>query len=197
MTNRVSATVTTEAEMAPVDIQDAKAFLRLDGNSEDSLINDLIYTATEMAENYTRRAFINRTLKLTLDAFPPQRSNQWWDGTRDGAKSELITGSKAVINLPYPPIVSITSIITYNDSNTSSTFDSSSYTVNEAHAQVLLNSGYTWPVDLRHTAAIEVTYVAGYGTQPSNVPSSLKHGILMIVNALYNDRYFRTISIVI
>ena len=52
----------------PVTLMEAKAHLRIDGSEEDELLSALITAAREMAEEYTRRAFITQTWELALDS---------------------------------------------------------------------------------------------------------------------------------
>jgi uncharacterized phiE125 gp8 family phage protein len=50
----------------PVTLAEAKSHLRVDLNDDDTLINALITAARQMAEEYTRRAFITQTWEATF-----------------------------------------------------------------------------------------------------------------------------------
>lgn len=184
---RQSTTVTTAPAVEPVTVDTAKAYLRVDGTTDDGLLADMIQSAREMVEAYLRRSLITQTIKLTLDWFPMTRSDQWFDGVQEIAVSELYRGAD-YIKLPLGDVQSITSLVTYNQGNTAATFNSSNYYLDAAGDRLILNDGQVWPSDLRDTQAIEVTYVAGYGDAASDVPASIKQGILQVVNALYNGR---------
>lgn len=58
----------TPPQTEPVTLSEVKAHLRIDGSEEDELLSALITTAREMAEEYTRRAFITQTWELALDS---------------------------------------------------------------------------------------------------------------------------------
>ena len=53
-------TVTTPPIVEPVNVTEAKAWLKVDWDSEDSLIETLITAAREKCEQYTNRAFISQ-----------------------------------------------------------------------------------------------------------------------------------------
>lgn len=62
-----------EPEREPVTLEEVKAYLRIDDDSEDLLLQALIKTAREYCENYQRVAYYSRTMRLTL---PP---GEWGD----------------------------------------------------------------------------------------------------------------------
>lgn len=193
--SRVPELVTGPAA-EPISTADMKTWLRVDGSDEDTLISSLVKAARRAAENYTYRAFITQTWKLTLDYFPARQEHY---GGLSGGRSpsydaeypnpySFDIGGRGDIELPRPPIQSITSIVTYDKDNDSSTYSSSNYTVDTALGRVLLNNGAIWPSDLRHSAAIEVTYVAGYGDEKADVPDDIIHAIRAHVQAMYEHR---------
>jgi len=187
--NRQNITVVTAETAEVVTLAEVKSFLRVTTSDEDTVIQSFLDAAIDETKNYTRRSLINRTLKLTLDRFPASNTNDWWDGVRQLPISELHRSSEK-IELPSPPLVSVTSIVTYDTGNTASTFGSGNYTVDTANSRVLLNFGQVWPVDLRNLAAIEITYVSGYGAAASNVPASLKTAIMQHTMEMYEMRQF-------
>jgi hypothetical protein len=182
-----SVTTVTPPAAEPVTLAEAKAWLRITDSVEDTIIGNIITTATEQAEQYTRRAFINRTLKLTLDRFPLASGQPWWDGVREMAISEL-TRQGDYIDLPFPPLVSITSVTTFSRADASSVMPSSDYRADTAGARICLSDTAGWPTNLRDQAAIEIVYVAGYGASASNVPMTIRQGILAQVAELYHSR---------
>lgn len=81
----------------PVSLNEAKLWLRVDNSDEDSLIAELIATARESAEIYTRRSFISQTLQLTLDAFPYARTRIIGEGVFQLPKSAVEEDRKSVV----------------------------------------------------------------------------------------------------
>ena len=184
---RQSFAITSAPAAEPVSVSEVKQYLRVDGSSDDDLLTDMIVAARGMAEEYLRRSLITQTVKLTMDWFPRRENGDWWDGVREIAISEL-SHEEDYIKLPMAPIQSISSIVTYSDGNQASTFSASNYRLDAAGARVMLNDGQVWPSDLRARQAVEITYVAGYGDEASDVPAAIRQAIMQMVNSLYNSR---------
>ena len=53
----------------PIAQSVAKTFLKIDISDDDTLVTELIKTARQFCEEYTGRALINQTWKLSLDGF--------------------------------------------------------------------------------------------------------------------------------
>jgi hypothetical protein len=182
-----SLEVVTAPAAEPVSLDDVKAFMRIDNADEDSLITELISAARQLCEQHLRKTLIHTTYKLTLDHFPRCSEDKWWDGVVEGHIGHMFSHNAHLV-LPAAPLESVTSITSYNDANTATVLDNSSYIVDTAGARIALNDGQTWPTDVRDTAACEVVYVAGYGADASSVPSAIKHAIKITVAAMYEDR---------
>lgn len=181
--------IITPASAKPVNLADLKAYARIDGTDDDSLLLMYIDAATDAVERYCRRKFINTVLELTLDRFPAASGDgqlAYVNGVVD-AHIGTVLGGVGVINLPCPPIVSVASVKTFDKANTESTYASSNYTLDKS-GRIYLNDGCTWPTELRRLAAIKVTYTAGYGDSASDVPAPVKQAIMMLADKMYNDR---------
>lgn len=187
--NRASLTLLTAPVSEPVTLSDVKDYLRIDGTADDSLISDMIAGARDMVEKYLKRALITQTWKLTLDTFPASRGRRYdsYNGVMDVPQMEYYDYGDS-INLAKLPIQSISSIVTYDTANTSSTYAASNYTLDSASGRIFLNDGSVWPTDLRERAAIEITYVAGYGDAASDVPPTIRQGIKSLVGQMYETR---------
>lgn len=152
----------------PVTLAEAKAHLRVDITDDDVSIAGFIKGAREQFELDTRRALITQTWDLTLDAFP----------------------SASELELPLPPLASVTSI-TYKDVDGNvQTFPAASYVVDvsELFGRIVLKSGYTWPsTTLWAAGAVVVRFVAGYGAAAA-VPQGAKQAILLLVAYWYENR---------
>ncbi len=181
---RLKTAPTTE----PVSLTEAKLYLRVDHSEEDDLITSLIVAARQMVEEHTLRALITQTWTMFLDRFPGSYHEQFWDGVVQAHINSLSEGERKV-DIPRPPLISVTHVKTYDDDDSASTFDSSNYTVDTTsqHGRLNLKFGKVWPVDLRSSNAIEVEFVCGYGSA-SAVPASLKTAMLMILSKMYDCR---------
>ncbi|MGL6349727.1 MAG: head-tail connector protein [Aeromonas sp.] len=175
--NQRIPTLVTPPASEPVSLDQAKLFMRIDGSAEDSLIALLIASARRAVENYIMRSVMPQTWKLQLDAF--QYSDPDPIGYHIAART---TFNESEIELPRGPVVSITSLRTFNTANAASTVSAASYALIDS--RVVLNDGFTWPTGLRDEGAVEVTYVAGY----TNVPEDIKQAIMMYALAMYENR---------
>jgi len=164
-------TVVTAPEVEPVALPEARLALGLDAGSDAPVIMQHIEAARELAEAFTGRALITTTLCLHLSAFPASSPLEWWDGVRDGVLPEY----QSSITLPRPPAQSVTSIKYTDTSGSEQTVDASTYYL--AGDRIMLTPGSMWPSGARQ-GTIEVTYDAGYGDSPADVPSAIRNAIL-------------------
>jgi len=151
-----------------VTLAEAKLHCRIDHANEDALITRLLSVARRQCEQISGYAFTTRTLVSKLDYWPC-----------DGC-----------LELPYPPLQSVTSIVYTDADDAPHTFAASNYVV-DTHSipgRVILKSGASWPSDtLQVGAAITITYVAGFGAAAA-VPDTYKAAMLLIVGHLYENR---------
>lgn len=151
--------VSTAPTSEPVTVDDVKLACHIDHSTEDTLITGWIKTARELAEGYTRRAFMQQTIRLTYDEFP-----------------------ETPILLPRAPAVSLTSIAYYDTDNTAAMISASDLITDfdSEPAQIELAYGIDWPsVVLRPMSSVKIEYVAGYGSSAVNVPQRFKDAILL------------------
>lgn len=66
MNGVISVKFTNEATVEPVDVEDVKVPLEIDGTYHDGFLSDLITTARQMAEKYLNRPLIARTVEATI-----------------------------------------------------------------------------------------------------------------------------------
>ena len=182
-------TVVTAETTDVVTTAQVKANLRIasSDSTHDTLIDTCREASIEVAKEYLQKSLINRTLKLSLDNIPFSDSvlpNQ--EGITTGPFLEYRQRS---VNLPFSPVVSVSSVKTFNDSDTETTMASSRYYVDTAsdYGRVVLRTGETWDDMLRVANAIEITYVAGYGSAASSVPSPIKQGIIVMASHFFEN----------
>ncbi len=179
-------TITTAPQNEPLDAAETISYLRIDANVDTTLINNLIKAARFWAEDYTNRTLLNTVYTLSLDSV----------GYHDvPIKEGVYTGAYKVpymnyIELPRSPVSAVTHVKSYDDSDNVSTFATSNYYVDTARvpARIVLRDSGTWPTDLRNANGIEVTYVAGYGSNRSDIPEAIRTAMLQYIINLYEHR---------
>lgn len=157
--------IVTPPAIEPISLAEAKAQLRVDGTQDDTLITSLITAARQVAESLLARALITQTLRYLCDEAPED-----------------------VFTLPRAPLQSISSIKVYDDADTATVLDPSLYMADTANSRVALRSGAVWPSVNRVMNGFEVQYVAGYGSNASDVPLAIRQGLLAHISHLYAHR---------
>jgi len=180
-------TLVSDPAGEPVTLAEVKAWLKIDGSDDDALLVSLIAAGRESAEKYLRRALITQTWKLTVDLPYSNWGRNLPEGTYDLPVNALCGDLPQEIDLPYPPLQSISSVVTYDTNNASSTYDSANYFADTASGRMVLNDTAVWPSNLRQRAALVITYIAGYG-DASAIPESIKSAIKMHIQRMYDER---------
>lgn len=170
----------------PVTLQEAKDHARITASADDSLVTAFIVAARQAAEAFMGRALVTQVWRLWLDAWPMARTDEWWDGVREGAVSQF---DAAEVRLPWGPIGAggVVHVKTYDDADAASTLSSSAYYVDKPGARIRLRSGATWPIPGRTANGIEIQWEAGFGNAAA-VPETVKAGIRAHVASLYEHR---------
>lgn len=178
---------TSSPSIEPVTLAEAKAHLRITHSTDDALVTDIIKTARMACESFTGRAFITRNISLYLDIWPSGGGGSWWDGVREGAS---VMAEAMVLNIPRPPLFSVTDIRVYGADDTLTTFSSENYFVDTVGPQgrIVLKDSAAVPSPGRNTSGIEVRYTAGYGTTASAVPLPLREAVKQTVANFYENR---------
>jgi uncharacterized phiE125 gp8 family phage protein len=146
--------------------------------------------ARQLLETQTRRQLVTATWKLSLDRFPG--CNEWCNHAGEhvccSSSQERWHRSRG-IELPVPPLQSVTSI-TYVDSNgDTQTLATDQYQVDalSTPGRVLPAYGVSWPTTRCQANAVNITFVAGYGLAAA-VPATAKHAIKLLLSHWYENR---------
>lgn len=159
--------ITTEADEYPVTVSQVKEFARIDADYEDDIIETFIDAVVKNIEMYLGRALVERTYTLIMD--------EW--NVRD-------------LYLPFPPLISVTSISTLDEDNTETTYSSDYYYVitESIPGRIVIKQGYTEPTNTQRDAGgFKIVYKAGYGDS-DNVPKIIKTAIMQWVTYVYENR---------
>lgn len=151
-TQRISAPVALAVSMA-----EAKKALRIEDDdiTLDTSIAIWIAGITAEAEHHTRRAFVNRAMRATLDRFP------------DAIKLSA-------------PTFSVESVRFVDTGGMTRTLDPADYYVDRVTVPgyIVPARGKAWPATDTYLNTVMVDYTAGYGTSDADVPSEVRMYIL-------------------
>lgn len=158
--------IVTPPASEPVTLSEAKAQLSVTSSAHDTRITSLITMARRQVERYLKRALITQTWKVYYNCF------------------------HAVMELPYPPLQSVTHVKYYDDSGTLQTLSSDLYWEDLASepGKIVRKYDAVYPELLAgRPNAVEIQYVAGYG-DADDVPEEIRHAILMLVTDYFDNR---------
>ncbi len=140
-------------------------------SSEDTYIENIITAVREdVEERLLNRALITQTWEYYLNKFP--ESNKF-------------------IEIPKPPLQSITSLIYTDSDDTANTFSTDNYTVDIVSDPGRLVLGYnkSWPTaTLTPQNPIKITFIAGYGDATADVPGIIRMAMLAFIADIYENR---------
>lgn len=158
----------TATTAEPVTWDDFAAHCRIDSTGERTVIEAYLTAARVLAEQQSHRALMQRTVTLNLDRFPSGRR---------------------ILELPRPPLASVTSITYLDSAGSTQTLASTDYIVDRAGmpGRVQPIEGQVWPTAADRIAAVTITYQAG-ATASSNVPETDKQAIRMLVGHWFANR---------
>ena len=171
-TRQITETVAPAVE--PVTLTEMKVHCRVDDTNDHDTILGVMTTAV--------REWLEKSLQISL-VQRTYRADIW--------------GLFSVIELPLPPLSSITNIKYYNTDSPQvlTTLDADVYRHDLGYGRIYWNESPTIPsVSIRHDA-VQITFVAGY--EPSsdspqdlagNVPEALKSAIKLQTADLFENR---------
>jgi len=156
----------TDSTTELVTLQEAKDFLRVTFNDDNSLIDSLRKAARKWCDNYASISFFTQTWTLRLDGFP---------------------GDDRHIELWRPPVQSVTSVKYYDSNNSLQTWDSSNYIVDTKSNTARIDAINSYPDTYDRVDAVEVEYIAGYA-DIDDVPEDIKQAVLILIADFYEIR---------
>lgn len=164
--------VTTAPVIEPIDADDVKDWGKIETDAEDTLIESLITAVRQVAEPWLGRSLIEQTIMSTL--------NFWPDNP---------------VRLPRPPLISVSSISTIDEEGNSTTYSTDNYFVRTdiVPGEVVVKNGSAPPINTdRYYGGFQVVHVSGYGDEASDVPMSIRHGLIeWVLHALENRQVDR------
>ncbi len=155
--------LTTAPAGAVVQSCDLRQYVRLGDTDNDSLLADLEKMAVERVESDTQRQLVSATWKMFLPCFP------------------------SVITIRKNPVSAISQIRYVDVDGDWQTLSTSVYDtfLQREPAEIRLAYSQSWPLTRQTEQAVEVTFVAGYGSA-DDVPEIAKHAVKLIVAGEYH-----------
>lgn len=151
----------------PVTLANIKLHLKIETaeTDDDTLITTLISAATTVCQEFQHRSYVTQTRILYFDRFP------------------------LMFSVPYPPLISVTSIQYVDTDGDTQPLDTDQYRVDIGNQPGRITEAYnvSWPATRDITNAVVLTYSAGYGTA-AEVPDVIKAAIKLLVGHWYEHR---------
>lgn len=152
----------------PLSLEEMKEHLRVDAADEDALLSDYITAARASAEAYIGRALVTQTWQAHFAGWPA-----------DG-----------VLELPLPPLQSVTWVKYTTDAGVELTVATNVYRVVTASEPggLVLAPGMSWPSEtLDAGLPVVVQFVCGYGSAAA-VPAGAKQAMRWLVGHMAENR---------
>lgn len=174
----------TPATGRPIDVAEVQTYLMLSTGQDDSLIEMLIDSAVSFVESHLGIAFMPQEWEMTFDRWAG-RPTEWWDGVQQGSISELYNGREVEKQLNKYPLISVESV-TVDDNPV----DVGLFSVDKTRipGRIVIKNGKVLPPNFKTANGYSVTYTAGFGPAASDIPSTLRIGLISLVAYMYSNR---------
>lgn len=190
----------TPPVVEPVTVAEAKTHLRLEETADDAYVNGLITTARQWAEKVCWRGFVSQVYELVLPGFRGEDRHELAERGPVSAyptAGEWIGGTQVAYRfLPYlelhwgnlDPVTPIVAFTYVDPEGATQTLSSSVYSVDyiTVPGRVRLAFGQSWPLTREQWNAVTIQYKVGWAA--ANVPSPIKHAIMLQLSAMYEER---------
>ena len=155
-TSRLVVTVPPAAE--PITLAEAKRFLRIEHDADDTLIRQAICVVREAVEAYLGYALLPQTLEYKLD-YP----------------------TACVVALPRGPITAITSVTSTDENGVNTVWAGTNYRASSDGFSVLLKQH-------PYAAVLTIAYTASLADTASALPALIRQGMLHHLAVAYEAR---------
>lgn len=162
----VKESILVEApESEPVEVAVMKAYLKVDREDDDDLIEALIKAARQSVESYTGRSLITQTRKMSFDYFP--------------------CGDIGILR---GPIQSVDSIKYHDSTDTEVEVTDTDYWVYRDSKWPRVRVKNSWPAAKCRPGSVTITTTNGFGDAGTDVPEEIITCIKRLVAHWYEHR---------
>lgn len=163
----MSLVLTAAPAVEPITLADAKAQLRVDGTAEDAFIASLIVTSRLQIEAALGIALITQGWRWTVDEWPAGPG----------------------VELPIRPVQSVEALEIKRADGTPVTVPASQYHVDGAGSPArIVYAPASLPMPGVIAGGISVSFTAGYGAAPADVPPPIRQALSMLVAHWFENR---------
>ena len=152
----------------PISLAEAKAHCRIEADDTDSdtVLAIYIKAARLKAEAHLNRALLNRSIVTYFDSFAD------------------------CMELPMPPLVSVTDIKYTDEDGAEQTLASTVYRLrtDQFIGRVELAYDQSWPATRSESGAVRITHVSGYGASTTDIPEHYRLAMLHMVARWFENR---------
>lgn len=151
----------------PVDLEETKTFLRIDGTDDDILVSSLITAARIHIETTIGKILITENWSYFKDKWP----------------------SEGIIHLPLSPLQSVDEIRIHNNGSYEIlSLEDYSTDIVSSQPRVKLSSPSAPTQTNDELNHIEVRFTAGFGNTQNDIPKDLRQALLMLTAHWYERR---------
>ncbi len=191
--------VSARSEMAfvssplAVSVSELKMHLRIEHDSDDTYLSNLILTAQQYVSNNIASPLINATCKSYYNFENTYSEMAWWQGVKHGSMNQFYTEK---LNLDYPRVLSVTSVKSYNVSSAETVVDPAFYRLDKSSLKpsIVKTPNASWGNDFRSDTSMIVEYVSGFGTTANDVPYVIKHAMMVLCAHWYENRQYYNVG---
>lgn len=189
--------VTVEPATLPIELATVKSYLKIPAANtlDDDILLVLMGAATDFAEEFTRRDFITRTYQTFRDYFPRWCNSEGYYAcgrvpTFYGNLTSNVVGGNMGFELKRSPLQTVISIEYLVDNVITTVPDTTYYnTIENDFSEVLTLDNQVWPDNAdRRLQSIIITFTAGFGDTPADMPDWLTTALLQHIAMMYENR---------
>lgn len=158
--------MTSGPSLEPITVAEAKAHLRLDDTTQDTLIASLILTSRLHIEAALGLSLIQQSWRLTLNT-----------GTGSSPLPQAI-------RLPLHPVSALTSVKSTSADGTITTLAATATTLDPGPPAHIIATAGAWPIGDNLT----VLFSTGFGAAATDVPAPIRQALLLLVAHWYEHR---------